>query len=275
MQYPLAVFSAPFRKVIETRSKKVNRDQPTHPPWVVLCDFDGTVTCKDVGNRMFARFASSGWKETVEDWIAGRISSRDCLLAECSLTRATPGQIARFVLSQRIDPYFKRFLYFCRQHHIPVIILSDGLDFYIDLILKKYGLEDLPRFANHLAFQGGKLVPSFPYFNQGCGNCGNCKGFHVRRYQQNGTTAIYVGDGFSDKCAVEVADLVFAKGDLHRYCRHRGIEHLPYRDFGDVLRWIRSLVKKAEPEGSSPTGREAGDRESSGRRISRSQRRNS
>lgn len=213
---------------------------------MVLCDFDGTISRQDVGNRLFASFASSGWKDPVQDWIAGRISSRDCLKAECALARATHDEVARFVLSQSIDPHFKRFLHFCRRHHIPVIILSDGLDFYIDLILKKYGLEQLPRFANHLVFHGSRLVPSFPYFKQGCGSCGNCKGFHVRRYKHDGATAIYVGDGYSDKCAVKDADLVFAKGDLRRYCLQHGIEHIPYRGFNDVLRRIQPLVGEGQ-----------------------------
>jgi 2-hydroxy-3-keto-5-methylthiopentenyl-1-phosphate phosphatase len=227
-------------------SPKNNKRGGARPRWVVLSDFDGTVSCQDIGNRMFARFASSGWKDTVNDWIAGRISSRDCLRAECALARATPEQVTRFVLSQRIDPYFKRFLYFCRRHHIPVILLSDGLDFYIDLILRKYGLEEVPRFANHLVFQGSQLVPSFPYYQRGCGSCGNCKGFHVRRYSQDGARTIYVGDGYSDRCAVKDAHLVFAKGDLLRYCRQHGIQHLSYRDFSDVLRRIRLLLEEAD-----------------------------
>ncbi len=223
-------------------SSRHNKETVEPARCVVLCDFDGTISRQDVGNRLFATFASSGWKHPVQDWISGKISSRDCLLAECSLARATREQVTRFVLGQRIDPYFKRFLHFCRRQHIPVIILSDGLDFYIDLILKKYGLEDLPRYANHLVFQGSRLVPSFPYFEQGCGSCGNCKGFHVRRFGQDGRTTIYIGDGYSDKCAVQDADLVFAKGDLRRYCRQHGIEHIPYCDFNDVLRRIRLLV---------------------------------
>jgi 2-hydroxy-3-keto-5-methylthiopentenyl-1-phosphate phosphatase len=255
------------------RASKQSREGSPRHRWVVLCDFDGTVSRKDVGNRMFARFASSGWKDTVHDWIAGRISSRDCLRAECALARATRDEVARFVLSQRIDPHFKRFLHFCRCHDIPVIILSDGLDFYIDLILKKYGLEGLPRFANHLVFRGSNLVPSFPYFHQGCGSCGNCKGFHVRRYGQDGITTIYVGDGFSDRCAVKDADLVFAKRDLRRYCRQWGIAHTSYQDFGDVLRRIRALVEKAQPREGSSTEHDPSARGNAEKETSRSRRR--
>ena len=236
------MFSALFKKVIETRSKKDDRDQPAQSPWVVLCDFDGTISRRDVGNSMFAKFASCGWEDVVQSWKKGQIGSRDCLVAECSLTRATRDQVASFALTQEIDPHFKRFLHFCRSHDIPVVILSDGLDFYIDLILKKHGLEDLPLFANQLTFRGSKMIPSFPYFHKGCGSCGNCKGFHVLRYKQNDSKVIYIGDGFSDRCGVKDADVVFAKRDLRRYCRQHGIGHISYRDFGDVLRQMQSLI---------------------------------
>jgi hypothetical protein len=57
---------------------------------IVLCDFDGTISTTDVGNRMFARFAGDGWEEVVQRWKDGKIGSRDCLEAECGLARATP-----------------------------------------------------------------------------------------------------------------------------------------------------------------------------------------
>lgn len=212
--------------------------------YIVLCDFDGTVSTTDVGNRMFAKFADDGWREVVQSWKDGRIGSRDCLIAECSLARATPEQVRRFALSRKIDAQFKPFVQYCRGHHIPVVILSDGLDFYIDLLLEKYGLKDLPRFANHLEFRGNELVPSFPFCHRGCRRCGNCKGYHVRRYRREGYAVVYVGDGFSDRCGVDGADVVFAKGDLSRYCRQKGLEHIVYRDFSDVIDEMRVLIEE-------------------------------
>ena len=214
---------------------------------IVLCDFDGTVSTTDVGNRMFARFASDGWEAVVQSWKDGQIGSRDCLVAECGLARATPEQVKAFALTREIDPHFKAFEKFCRDHGVAVVILSDGLDFYIDLLLEKYGLEHLSRFANHLEFRGDRLIPSFPYFELGCRQCGNCKGYHVRKYQGQGKKVIYIGDGFSDRCGVKEADHVFAKDDLQRYCREQGVEHRAFADFQDILREIRKLLPEDFP----------------------------
>jgi len=210
--------------------------------YIVLTDFDGTVSTTDVGNRMFARFADDGWEAIVQSWKDGRIGSRDCLIEECALARVTPEQVRRFALTRQIDPHFMPFVQFCRDRHVSVIILSDGLDFYIDILLEKFGLEDLPRFANHLEFRGDRLVPEFPYFEKGCRQCGNCKGYHVREYRRQGKTTIYIGDGFSDRCGVRDADYVFAKEDLRRYCREHGIEHRPFDDFKDVLKEVQQIV---------------------------------
>ena len=231
------------------RSRKSGRPGREISPGacIVLSDFDGTISTTDVGNRMFARFAGDGWEKVVRRWKDGEIGSRDCLVGECDLARATPEQVKAFALTREIDPYFQRFEKYCRDRGVEVVILSDGLDFYIDLLLEKYGLKHLPSFANHLEFHGDRLIPGFPYFEMGCRQCGNCKGYHVRRYQRQGRTVIYIGDGFSDRCGVREADHVLAKGDLLRYCQEQGIACRPFEDFQDILKEVRALL----PEDSS------------------------
>ena len=36
---------------------------------------------------------------------------------------------------------------------------------------------------------------------------------------------VYVGDGYSDRCPVQYADIVFAKGDLQTYCQEQNISY--------------------------------------------------
>jgi 2,3-diketo-5-methylthio-1-phosphopentane phosphatase len=230
--------------------KKTPKSKPplprTSPPrYIVLTDFDGTISTTDVGNRMFARFADDGWDAVVQRWKNGEIGSRDCLVAECSLARATPEQVKKFALTREIDPHFKSFEKYCRDRGVDVVILSDGLDYYIDLLLEKYGLEHLSCVANHLEFRGDQLIPGFPYFELGCRQCGNCKGYHVREYKRQGKAVIYVGDGFSDRCGVREADHVFAKGDLLKYCREQGIAHHRFDDFRDILKEVRTLLPES------------------------------
>jgi 2-hydroxy-3-keto-5-methylthiopentenyl-1-phosphate phosphatase len=64
-----------------------------------------------------------------------------------------------------------------------------------------------------------------------CPECGEvCK----RRSLPAGDSLVYVGDGYSDRCAALAADRVFARGDLARYLASRGTPFEPFEDLDDV-----------------------------------------
>ena len=43
----------------------------------IVCDFDGTIACTDVGNAFFRTFARPPWEDVVREWEEGRIGSRE------------------------------------------------------------------------------------------------------------------------------------------------------------------------------------------------------
>lgn len=213
----------------------------------IICDFDGTTAKNDVGNLLFRTFGDERCYEIVQAWRAGRINSKECLLQECAIANIDRQQLTEFALSQELDDHFGAFVGYCRNHNIEVEIASDGLDFYIEQILKKYDLSsEVGVRANHLVFNGGSSITAeFPYFEYGCGQCGNCKGYHVAQAQKTHDHVIYVGDGLSDRCGAKAADTVYAKEgcDLYFFCREHGIDYLPYHSFKDVLERLKHLAK--------------------------------
>lgn len=215
-----------------------------------MVDFDGTITQNDVGALIFDTFAREENDGIVTLWLEGQISSRECLERLCQLVNISKRELEKFVLGQKIDEKFCDFVDLCKCKRFELVILSDGLDFYIELILKKFGLEKLPFYSNVLRFEGNKLKPRFPYFDRGCGNCGNCKRYHLTRLKSRGQKVVYVGDGLSDKCAVREADLVFAKNDLSKFCDAEEIQHYRFGDFGDVIKILRDL----RPDQGTVTG---------------------
>jgi 2,3-diketo-5-methylthio-1-phosphopentane phosphatase len=209
----------------------------------IFSDFDGTVAAKDVGDGLFARFAHPDWQKAVQAWKEGRISSRECLQHECRLARVSPELLAAYADEQELDPHFPSFARFCASHQIPLMVLSDGLDYYIARILRRHGLGDIEFRSNRLVFgPDDTIIPEFPYYELGCRVCGNCKGYHVRTLRQDGEFVVYVGDGFSDRCGALEADLVLAKGDLLRYCREQGLPHAPFCTFADVLAQVEAII---------------------------------
>jgi len=213
--------------------------------FLVLVDFDGTITQKDVGADLFNTYSKEKSQKIVSRWVKGEISSRECLERECQLIKITEAELKKFALRQKIDVKFPTFVDYCKGEHLRLVILSDGLDLYIKLILKKYGLNEVPFYSNVLSFNNGELSLKFPFFDRGCGNCGNCKRYHISRLRGKTKRVIYIGDGLSDKCAVREADFVFAKKDLRKFCKKADIWHFPYSNFGDIIRILPEVIFKA------------------------------
>jgi len=211
---------------------------------LVLVDFDGTITQKDVGAALFNTYSKNESQKIVSRWVKGEISSRECLERECRLIKITEAELKKFALRQKIDVKFTAFVDYCKRESLGLVILSDGLDVYIKLILEKYGLNEVPFFSNVLSFNNGELSLEFPFFERGCGNCGNCKRYHLSRLRGKTKRVIYIGDGLSDKCAVREADYVFAKKDLRKFCEKADIRHFPYRNFGDIIRILPDVITK-------------------------------
>ena len=211
----------------------------------LFVDFDGTVTVKDVGNSIFERFLSpelleQGWhNEIIELWKVGNISSRECLTYECEYSIVTEKELNTELEKFGLTPGFVETVQYCKRRGIHLMILSDGLDYYIEYILGKYGISDVEYRANHMFFHNGSLAAEFPFVDKGCGRCGNCKRWHMDTIRQDGDVIIYVGDGFSDRYAIRSADIIFAKHDLADYCNKESLNFFPFNNFFDILRYFR------------------------------------
>ncbi|MBI4428443.1 MAG: MtnX-like HAD-IB family phosphatase [Ignavibacteriales bacterium] len=213
----------------------------------VFCDFDGTVAAEDVGNRLFRHFAGPKAEEIVKGYLDGTKSAVECLSQECAAVGAVSvASLETFVDQFSLDPYFPGFVEFCRGRGMPITILSDGLDFYVGRLLRKYDLNDLPWFANHATFekQGtlARLVPEFPYADSECLQCGNCKRNHMLTMSGDDDILVYVGDGISDRCPVRYADVVFAKRGLIKYCQSENITFYEFSTFLDVQQRVEKIL---------------------------------
>ena len=215
----------------------------------VFSDFDGTIAVEDVGSHLFRSFAGSKANEIVRYYLDGTITARDCLTQECeAVESASLSELEQFVDQFSLDQTFGTFVDFCRQRDIPVVVLSDGLDFYVDRLLRNNGFGDLPYFSNHLELvqQGSstKLAPSFPHSDAECILCGNCKRNHLLTLSGDEDIIVYIGDGISDRCPVRFADIVFAKGRLIKYCQEQNVTYFEFKNFEDVTRRLELTLQR-------------------------------
>jgi len=207
----------------------------------VFCDFDGTIARHDVGYHMFRHFSDGRNEEVLPAWKDGTRSTRDCLQMEAQMVKATPEEIYRFLDQFELDESFVDFEHRCRNSGVPVTILSEGLDFYIRYILSQYELSHLTVMCNIGHLESNSIRVEFPFTNKSCQRCGNCKGERISEYRRSAAgdlKVVYVGDGYSDTCAIAEADFLFAKKDLERYCLERNIRYYKYINFEDVIRLL-------------------------------------
>lgn len=206
---------------------------------VIFCDFDGTVARRDIGYHLFRRFTDGQCDTMVADWKSGSLSTRDCLLQEAAWFHGKPDDVYAFLDDFDLNPGFTEFTRRAEQNGIPLYIISDGLDLYIDFLLSKHGVGHLPRIFNHATLIDSGLRLEFPYPDPHNTGGGVCNGERIAEYRhrQNGPiTVIFVGDGLSDVDALPHSDLLFAKKDLARYCDRHNIPYTSFDTFHDVTR---------------------------------------
>jgi 2,3-diketo-5-methylthio-1-phosphopentane phosphatase len=223
----------------------------------VLVDFDGTISKVDTTDLLLERFAAPAWRDIEEEWKAGRIGSRECMVRQIDLVRATPAEMDAFIATVEIDPGFAGFVLLFRGLGHALTVLSDGLDRTIRTVLDRADI-DLPYFANHLQWLGGdRWRLTFPHAKGTCATlAGNCKcSFAEARPRE---ITIMVGDGRSDFCVAERADLVLAKGSLREHCRGKDLPHYGFENFDEaaalLARWL-----DARGAGMAHEGAWAGD----------------
>lgn len=214
----------------------------------IFCDFDGTLVTEDVGNRLFQAFAGNEAEAIVQDYLGGRIDARECLTRECLALGTVDEQAVRSFPDQfHLDPHAADFVLFCRERGFPLTILSDGLDFYVERILTRFGL-DVPWFANHAEFRrkdgNVTILSSFPYRDEHCPICANCKRNHLVTQSGDDDVVVFIGNGISDRCPVKFADIVFAGKKLIPYCQEQNISYFEFRHLGDVRERLEQLAKK-------------------------------
>jgi len=211
----------------------------------VFVDFDGTIAPLDTTDLLLQRFADPGWMEIEEQWKAGLIGSRECMVRQIDLIRATPEEFDRFIDEIEIDAGFAAFVRLCSGLGHAVTVVSDGLDRTIGTVLKRAGV-DVPFRANRLAWAGGRRWRlKFPHASSDCLTlAGNCKCQFAEAERANGR--IVVGDGRSDFCIAGRADLVLAKGSLIAHCQVQELPHIGFRDFAEstelLTQWISTQV---------------------------------
>lgn len=222
----------------------MNNDYKT---FKIFVDFDGTITQKDVGENMFLTFGDpEKANEIIQLWLDRKITSTQTWDMLCkTVDNFNFDEFDRFLDGMKIDESFHSFTNYCKKNNYTLKILSDGLDYYIKNILKRENLLDIEHFTNKVTFdKNNNLICEFPYTDEECKLCANCKRNHIISNSSDDDYTVYIGDGWSDTCPAQYCDFIFAKKSLLKFCEQNRISYFPFKNFNDISIRLDELSKK-------------------------------
>src|SRR5271155_3075286 len=226
----------------------------------VVVDFDGTLVVPNVAIDLVTEFVPDGARVAGEIDILlheGKIGLREAWQRQVTLLpRDRLPEMVRFVREKvPLRKGAREFLDLPRRHGVPVVVLSGGLDFYIEEVLAREHLE-LPTLSDRLVVPATGVLPvEHPHGHPTCRLCGICKAAAVR-VPSLGVRNVLIADGSTDRYGAEVADIVFARRRLLAHCERVGIPCYPFEDFGPVTAQFRKWLEEGEP---LPSFRRLGD----------------
>lgn len=214
-------------------------EQPAGPGTVIQCDFDGTVTVDDVSFFVLDRFARGDWRRINAEYEAGRITVGRFNDEAMALVRATRRELLGSIDGNvKVRPGFVEFAQTCRVKGIPIVIVSNGFDFYIEKTLKEYGLGHIEFHAARTRFRPGRRVTVDYIGPDGTRVDDAFKERFVDHFLSQGFRVVYIGDGSSDFKPACKSHQVFARGTLLRKCREAGVPCVEFADFTEVARLL-------------------------------------
>ncbi|MCK4863304.1 MAG: HAD-IB family phosphatase [Dehalococcoidales bacterium] len=209
----------------------------------VQCDFDGTVTEEDVSFLLLDTYVGPRWREYLIEYTEGRIPVGTFNKKVFGMMKADRQTMTELVLNServKIRPGFHEMLEYCSQKDFKVVIVSNGLIFYIEAILKYLGVDGIEVHAaeNHFSPDGMTVRYVGP---DGAEMEVGYKEAYTESLQKRGYDVIYIGNGASDVHPARRSIHTFATTDLLEKCREEDIDCTPFTDFRDVVNGMEDL----------------------------------
>jgi len=209
---------------------------------LVQCDFDGTITEEDVSFLILDAFADGNWRKLLEDYREGRISVGSFNTRAFNMVKVDKEKLQEFVKEKvRIRDGLPELLELCRSKGFRFVIVSNGLEFYINTILKTLGIDDIEVFAAKAVFDPSGIKASY-IGPDGSELQDDFKEAYMRHFLGDNYSIIYIGNGASDIPSARLANHIFATDTMLAACRQMNIECTPFNSLNDIAEEIELLT---------------------------------
>ena len=208
---------------------------------IIQCDFDGTIIRNNLSVLLREQYACGDWQKIDSDYLHGHLTVEQSNKLQFAFIKEPKERLQQFVRQHiELRPGFVEFVRYCQESTIPFVIVSSGLDFYIEPVLVEISMPDLELHCGRTYFSRDGIDVSY-YDPEGNIINHGFKKKYLTWLKKRGENIIYLGDGLSDLEAACQADHVFATGHLLDLLDAQSIACSAFSDFFDLLHQVCSL----------------------------------
>lgn len=217
----------------------------------IFCDFDGTITERDMIITIMEKFGAPGWEKT-KDQILGQDITIQSGVGQMFAGIPSSNRDAVAAYAQEVAVVregFAEFLTFCKEQGIDFWVTSGGIDFFVLPLLEPFQIEN-PIYCNGSSFSGETIEILWPHAcDEHCDNgCGMCKPSVLRKFPDEALFKVVIGDSITDLQAAKQADFVLARSFLLKKCEELELPHASFATFYDCIAVLKDIVKNHSGE---------------------------
>ena len=202
---------------------------------LIVVDFDGTITERDTLDDVLEQYAPEAYEEAERGLSDGRLTLRECMAMEFAPVRGDAETIVAERRPRRGGAARVRRVRACRRGGRPSSSSSSraGSSRSSARCSTARAPGHLPVYAHEARFTADGTTVEFRHWED-CDVCGEeCKRSIVAGLR-DGRRVVYIGDGYSDRCAAVAADRRFARRFLAEDLDRMGLAYTPFDDFHTV-----------------------------------------
>ncbi|OIP25808.1 MAG: hypothetical protein AUK00_05845 [Dehalococcoidia bacterium CG2_30_46_9] len=202
---------------------------------LVQCDFDGTITEDDTSYLILDSFGQGDWRQLLKEYKEHRISVGQFNTQAFAMVKADKPTLLQAIKGKvKIRDGFHELVDYCIKRGFRLVIVSNGLEFYIKAILEEIGRENIETYAAQAQFHPSGMRVQYMGLDGKQLNDG-LKEAYIKLFLRQGYKVVYVGNGDSDVIAAQYAQRIFARGELLTYCKQNKLECTPFNSLVDVI----------------------------------------
>jgi len=216
----------------------------------LVLDWDGTVTVRDSLVQVIERFGDPALLHELGPRVGVDLTLHKEIALEFEQVRAPLEEVVAWVLQHvEVRPGLRELA-----ERSPLVI-SAGFHELIEPVLEREGVK-LEVLANRV--DSGPTGWRVRFRDEAaCASCGEA----CKRGGLAGEPYVYVGDGYSDRCAGLAAERVFARDGLAHFLSSQGVAFEPFEDLSDIAAALDEPSTREGASAEAPSRRTRAERE--------------